>query len=52
MSIADEALLPLLEVFLLHRLLDDLGDHLGRQPVLVKAACEGILDLLEPGQKR
>ena len=41
LSAADEALQPLLEVFLLHRLLDELGDHLGTQPALVKPGCEG-----------
>jgi maltose alpha-D-glucosyltransferase / alpha-amylase len=44
---ADEALQPLMEVFLLHRLLDDLGDHLGTQPALVNPGCEGILELLQ-----
>ena len=51
LSAADEALQPLLEVFLLHRLLDDLGDHLGTQPALVKPGCEGILELLQPHRK-
>mgnify|MGYP001407181036 CR=1 FL=1 len=44
---AGEALQPLLEVFVLHRLLDDLDDHLGTQPALVKPGCEGILELLQ-----
>jgi maltose alpha-D-glucosyltransferase/alpha-amylase len=52
LSAADEALQPLLEVFLLHRLLDGLGDHLGTQPALVKPGCEGILELLQPHRKR
>jgi len=46
---AGEALQPLLEIFVLHRLLGDLGDHLGT-PALVKAGCEGILELLRPGR--
>jgi hypothetical protein len=52
LSAADAALQPLLEVFLLHRLLDGLEDHLGTQPALVKPGCEGILELLQPHRKR
>jgi maltose alpha-D-glucosyltransferase / alpha-amylase len=44
---ADEALQSLLEVFLLHKLLEDLGDHLGTQPAMVKPVGEGILELLQ-----
>jgi maltose alpha-D-glucosyltransferase/alpha-amylase len=44
---ADEALEPLMEVFVLHRLLDDLADHVGSNLALVKPACDGILELLQ-----
>ena len=49
---ADETLQALLEVFLLHRMLDELDDHLVTEPALVRPACEGILELLQPQQKR
>ena len=42
----DEELQALLEIYLLHRTVDELGDHLVAQPALVKPACEGILELL------
>jgi maltose alpha-D-glucosyltransferase/alpha-amylase len=44
----DGELQALLEVYLLHRMVDELGDHLGTQPALVRPACEGILRLLQP----
>jgi len=43
---SDGVLQPLLQVFVLHRLLDDLVDHLGTEPALVKPGCEGVLELL------
>ncbi len=43
----DEELQALLEVYLLHRTVDELGDHLSAHPALVRPACEGILELLE-----
>ena len=48
----DDELQALLEIYLLHRTVDELGDHLATQPALVKPACEGILELLQPHQKR
>jgi len=45
---SDVELQALLEVYLLHRTVDELGDHLGTQPALVRPACEGILQLLQP----
>ena len=44
----DDELQALLEIYLLHRTTDELGDHLATQPALVKPACEGILELLQP----
>jgi maltose alpha-D-glucosyltransferase / alpha-amylase len=44
----DEGLQHLLEIHLLHRMVDELGDYLATQPALVKPACEGILELLPP----
>jgi maltose alpha-D-glucosyltransferase/alpha-amylase len=46
----DEALQALLEIYVLHRLLADLGEHLAAQSALVKPACEGILQSLQPRQ--
>jgi maltose alpha-D-glucosyltransferase/alpha-amylase len=43
----DRELQSLLEIYLLHRLVDELGDHIGPQPALVRPACEGILQLLQ-----
>ena len=43
----DEELQALLEIYQLHRTVDELGDHLAAQPALVKPACEGILELLQ-----
>jgi maltose alpha-D-glucosyltransferase / alpha-amylase len=43
----DQELQALLDVYLLHRTMDELGDHLARRPTLVKPACEGILELLQ-----
>lgn len=43
---ADEALQPFLDVFVLHRLLNDLEDHLKKNLELVKPGCEGILECL------
>jgi hypothetical protein len=48
----DDELQALLEVYLLHRSVDELGDHLTAQPALVRPACEGILQLLEPQPAR
>jgi maltose alpha-D-glucosyltransferase / alpha-amylase len=48
----DEALQALLEIYVLHRLLAELGEHLAVQPALVKPACEGILQVLQPRQGR
>ena len=44
----DEDLQALLEIYLLHRLVSELGDHLAMQSALVRPACEGILELLPP----
>jgi len=38
----------LLEIYMLHRTLDDLADHLAVQPALVRPACGGILQLPQP----
>jgi maltose alpha-D-glucosyltransferase / alpha-amylase len=46
----DEELQALLEIYLLHRTVDELGDHLTAQPALVRPACEGILELLQRRQ--
>jgi len=43
----DQELQSLLEIYLLHRTMDELGDHLARRASLVKPACEGILELLQ-----
>jgi predicted trehalose synthase len=43
----DEELQSLLEIYLLHRTMDELGDHLVTRPDRVKPACEGILELLQ-----
>jgi maltose alpha-D-glucosyltransferase/alpha-amylase len=47
-----DELQALLEIYLLHRLVDELGDHLAADPALVRPACEGILEQLEPLRKR
>jgi predicted trehalose synthase len=44
----DDELQALLEIYLLHRTVDELGDHLAADPALVRPACEGILEQLEP----
>ena len=49
---SDAELQALLEVYLLHRSVDELGDHLASQPALVRPACEGILEQLQLLQKR
>ena len=46
---SDETLQALLEVHVLDRLLDELDDHLVAGPALIGPACEGILQLLQPG---
>jgi maltose alpha-D-glucosyltransferase/alpha-amylase len=46
---SDDALQGLLEIHVLDRLLDELGDHLVAGPELVRPACEGILQSLQPG---
>jgi maltose alpha-D-glucosyltransferase/alpha-amylase len=43
----DAELQALLEVYLLHRLVDELGNHLAAETSLVRPACEGILQLLQ-----
>jgi maltose alpha-D-glucosyltransferase/alpha-amylase len=43
----DDELQSLLEIYLLHRTMDELGDHLVTQPARVEPACEGILELLQ-----
>jgi maltose alpha-D-glucosyltransferase/alpha-amylase len=48
----DDELQALLEIYLLHRTVDGLGDHLVADPALVRPACEGILEQLEPLRKR
>jgi maltose alpha-D-glucosyltransferase/alpha-amylase len=47
---SDETLQALLEVHVLDRLLDELGDHLVAGKALIRPACEGILQLLQPSQ--
>jgi maltose alpha-D-glucosyltransferase/alpha-amylase len=42
----DDDLQALLEIYLLHRTMDELGNHLAAEPALVRPACEGILQLL------
>jgi maltose alpha-D-glucosyltransferase/alpha-amylase len=42
----DDELQALLEIYLLHRAMDELGNHLAEEPALVRPACEGILQLL------
>jgi maltose alpha-D-glucosyltransferase / alpha-amylase len=44
----DEELQALLDIYLLHRTLGELGDHLAAQPALAQPACEGILETLRP----
>jgi maltose alpha-D-glucosyltransferase/alpha-amylase len=48
----DGELQALLEVYLLHRMVDELSDHLAAEPALVGPACAEILEQLEPHQKR
>ncbi len=48
----DEELQALLELYLLHRTVDELGDHLALEPTFVRPACEGILQLLGQPQAR
>ena len=48
----DGELQSLLELYLLHRTVDELGDHLAIQSAFVRPACEGILQLLEQPQAR
>ena len=48
----DGVLESLLEIHVLHRLLAELGDHLTAQPALVRPACEGLLQLLQPDVPR
>jgi hypothetical protein len=43
----DAELQALLEIYLLHRLVDELSNHLAVEPALVRPACEGILRLLQ-----
>jgi len=42
----DDELQALLEIYLLHRMVDELDDHLATQPASVRPACEGILQIL------
>ena len=48
----DEDVQALLEIYQLHRIVEELGDHLTGQAMLVEPACEGILELLQPREKR
>ncbi len=48
----DDELQALLEIYLLHRTVDELGDHLATELALVRPACEGILELFQPHQKQ
>lgn len=43
----DEELQALIEIYQLHRTVDELGGHLAARPALAEPACEGILDLLQ-----
>jgi maltose alpha-D-glucosyltransferase/alpha-amylase len=43
---SDEELQGLLDLYVLHRMVDDLCDHLAREPELVRPGCEGVLELL------
>jgi maltose alpha-D-glucosyltransferase/alpha-amylase len=45
----DDVLQAVLEIHLLDRLLDELGDHLLAGRPLIAPACDGILQLLQPG---
>jgi hypothetical protein len=45
---ANATLQALLDVHLLDRLLDELNDHLSAGPELVRPACEGVMQLLQP----
>jgi maltose alpha-D-glucosyltransferase/alpha-amylase len=49
---SDEELQALLVIYLLHRTVDELGDHLASEPTFVRAACEGILRLLQEHRAR
>jgi maltose alpha-D-glucosyltransferase/alpha-amylase len=44
----DDELQALLDIYLLHQTVDELDDHLTAQPALVRPACEGILQILQP----
>jgi maltose alpha-D-glucosyltransferase / alpha-amylase len=46
---SDDTLQALLDIHLLDRLVDELGNHLAASPELVRPACEGILQLLGEG---
>jgi maltose alpha-D-glucosyltransferase/alpha-amylase len=43
----DDELQALLEIYLLHQTVAELGDHLATQPAFVRPACGAILQLLE-----
>jgi maltose alpha-D-glucosyltransferase/alpha-amylase len=43
----DAELQALLEIYLLHRTMDELGNHLASELALVRPACEGILELVQ-----
>jgi hypothetical protein len=49
---ADDELQALLEIYLLHRTIDEWGNHLAAETALVRPACEGVPGLLQPQQKR
>lgn len=49
---SDDVLQSLLDIHLLHRTLAELSEHLAAQPGLVKPACEGVLQLLQPDRVR
>jgi predicted trehalose synthase len=44
---ADAELQALLDIYLLQRMVAELGNHLVMEQALVKPACEGILQLLQ-----
>ena len=47
----DADLQALLEIYLLHRRIDELGNHLAAEPALVRPACEGILGQMQRQQQ-
>jgi maltose alpha-D-glucosyltransferase/alpha-amylase len=47
----DADLQALLEIYLLHRRIDELGNHLAAEPALIRPACEGILGQMQRQQQ-